>query len=68
MINCFQFCLNFAFKFNLRCYRKAMSVAGMSCDVGECLFLDDSTSNMRAAKAVGRGLHSFTFQLNLSHV
>jgi len=25
MINCFQFCYNFAFKFNLRCYNKPLS-------------------------------------------
>jgi len=31
----------------------ALRVAGVTQEPSECLFLDDSTSNMRAAKAVG---------------
>lgn len=40
-------------KHNPDAYRKAMNIAGVTQDPAQCLFLDDSTSNMRAAKAVG---------------
>jgi len=47
MINCFQFCFNFTFKFNLRRYNLVVMM---------------TTSR----KDTGRGLHSSTFQINLS--
>lgn len=40
-------------KHNPDAYRKAMTIAGVTQEPGRCLFLDDSTSNMRAAKTVG---------------
>jgi hypothetical protein len=54
MINCFQFYLDFAFKFNLRRYTRVYERAPMQ---------DDMT---RLGAVSGRGSHSSTFQLNLS--
>jgi len=50
-----------AFKFNLRCYTEGTEigpVANWSAHVADVVHCN----------VVGRGLHSFTFQLNLSRV
>ena len=44
--------VSFHTKHNPAAYLEAMRIAGVS-DPNECVFLDDSTSNMKAAKSVG---------------
>jgi FMN phosphatase YigB (HAD superfamily) len=44
--------VEFFTKHNPECYGKAMAIAGVT-DPSTCMLLDDSTSNMKAAKAAG---------------
>lgn len=44
--------VDFETKHSIKAYEAAMRIAGVE-DPSRCLFLDDSTSNMRAAKQVG---------------
>jgi hypothetical protein len=53
MVTCFKICFNFAFNFNLRRYTWCPSRAS-------------SSLSWKPSAASGRGLHSFTLELNLS--
>jgi len=55
MVNCFQFCFIFAFKFNLRRYMLVSRARVVSLESA-------------ARTLLGRGLQSSTSQLNLSRV
>jgi len=58
MVNCFQFCSNFAFKFKLRRYTMASKRAALEAARNRLTW--------HARWVAGRGLHSSTSHLNLS--
>ena len=46
--------VGFYTKHNAECYQRAMAIAGVAPEnARRCLFLDDSVSNIKAAKAIG---------------
>jgi hypothetical protein len=59
MINCFQICLNFAFKFKLRRYTL------QSSDGEEVIDIRPGNAMPLAMMPIGRGSHSSTFRLNV---